>query len=60
MTDNKLKVGETITNNMKNCSYCNNGNCRYIKTRAVLNNFTNVSFCVKTRNTIQFTKSKEA
>lgn len=56
----KLKVGETITLNMKSCSFCENGNCRHIKNRAVLQNFTNVSFCNKTKNVIQFTKSKDA
>ena len=45
---------------MKSCSFCENGNCRHIKNRAVLQNFTNVSFCNKTKNVIQFTKSKDA
>lgn len=55
----KTEINKTKTNNMKSCKYCRNGNCKFIKIRNTLQNFTNVSYCGKTMNVIQYTKFSE-
>ena len=54
-----LKPNEIVTNSMKKCVFCNNGNCIDIGERKTLNNFKDVSFCKKTLITIQYTKMTE-
>jgi hypothetical protein len=57
----KTPVGEVITNKIKGCKKCNNGNCKNIQKRAVLNNFKDISYCGYNMNyVLQYTKFKEA
>ena len=53
------KANEVVTNSMKKCEFCTNGNCLDIGQRKTLNNFKDVSFCKKTLITIQDTKMTE-
>ena len=56
----KTPLNEVVTNKIKGCTKCTNGNCKNIKQRAVLSNFKNVSYCGYSGYVLQFTKFKEA
>ena len=50
------KTDSVSTNKMTSCKLCTKGNCKNIKFRAKLNDFSNVYFCGETYKVIQYKK----